>query len=80
MIQERQNKLRLHQDRLKVRRGDIHTRFRISGDDFGFTNIVEAADALERLIVASKDDQGKPNLSISRERLKSASSEARVVV
>ena len=70
MIQQRQDKLRIHQDRLKVRRGDIHTRFRISGDDFGFTNIVEGADALERLIVASKDDQGKPNLS--RDLLKSA--------
>ena len=41
-------------NRLKVRRGDIQTGFRISGDDFGFSNIVESADALEQIITASK--------------------------
>jgi hypothetical protein len=42
-------------NRLKVQGGDIRSGFKVSGDDFGFSNIVEAADALERLIAASKE-------------------------
>jgi hypothetical protein len=42
-------------NRLKVQGGDIQTGFNISGYDFGFSNIVEGADALERIIAASKE-------------------------
>ena len=42
-------------NRLKVQGGDIRSGFKVSGDDFEFSNIVEAADALERLIEASKE-------------------------
>jgi glycosyltransferase involved in cell wall biosynthesis len=52
-------------NRLKVRRGDIRTGFTISGYDFGFSNIVECADAVERIIAASKCDEGKLDLSSS---------------
>lgn len=50
MIKQRQEKLRIHHDRLRVSRGDTRTGFRISGADFRFSNIVEGADALARLI------------------------------
>lgn len=65
-------------NRLKVRRGDIRTGFTISGYDFGFSNIVECADALERIIAASKCDEGKPELSSSRDLVKRASSEVQI--
>ena len=62
MTKQRQEKLRIHRDRLKVSRGDIRTGFMISGYDFRFWNIVEGADALERLIAPSMCDEGKPDL------------------
>ena len=46
----RNRMIKKRQDRLRVSRGDIQTGFRISGSDFRFSNIVEGADALERLI------------------------------
>lgn len=79
VIKLRQEKLRIHNDRLKVRRGGIQTGFRISGSDFEFSNIVEGADALERIIETSKEDEGKPALSSSTDFGKTASSEARSV-
>ena len=66
-------------NRVKVQGGDIRSGFKISGDDFGFSNIVEAADALERLIAASKDDQKKPGLLSSQGLEKGTSSKARIV-
>ena len=79
MIKQRQEKQRINHDRMKVSRGDIRTGIRISGSDFKFSNIVEGADALERLIATSKDNQGKPNLSSPRELVKKASSEVSTV-
>jgi hypothetical protein len=65
--------------RLKVQGGDIRTGFKISGDDFRFSNIVEAANALERLIATSKDDQEKPGVLSSEDLVKGTSSKARIV-
>lgn len=70
MIKQRQEKLRIQNDRLKVRCGGIRAGFRISGSDFGFLNIIEGADALERIIETSKEDEGRPDLSSSRDLLK----------
>ena len=67
------------ENRLKVQGGDIRTGFKISGDDFRFSNIVEAANALERLIAASKDDQEKPGVLSSQDLVKGTSSKARIV-
>ena len=66
-------------NRVKVQGGDIRSGFKISGDDFGFSNIVEAADALERLIVVSKDDQKKPGFLSSQGIEKGPSSKSRIV-
>ena len=56
LMKHRRKKQRTQQDRLKVRRGDIKGGFRISGYDFGFSNIIGGADVLERLIASSKDE------------------------
>lgn len=79
MIEQREEKTRVHRDRLKVSRGGIHTGCRMSGSDFEFTNIVEGADVLERLIADSKNGQEKTDLSSSRDVVKSRSSEARTM-
>ena len=43
---------RLSRDAEKVHRGDVRTGFRISGADFGFRDIVAAADFLSTIMTA----------------------------
>ncbi len=72
MMTQRQERLRILQDRAKVDRGDLRTGFRISGSDFGFTTIVGCANVVERLIV-EKDDDTRRDLAIGSEEFQELS-------
>ncbi len=78
MIKQRQEKLRIRHDRLKISHGGIRTGFRISGSDFRFSNIVEGAESLERMIAAGGDGDGKSTPASSDSLLKEISSEERI--
>ena len=45
------------QDALKVKRGNVHSGFHISGSDFGFYNILECADFLTSLVSGNKPSE-----------------------